>query len=216
VSEVVKGRGYDNSRRQAQTRATRAAVITAARDLFVQRGYPTVTVDAIAGTAAVPIATVYRLFGSKRGILSAVLDVTFGGDDEPIAFHERPEVKAALADPDPGRLLDEFARIGRELLDRSAPIQHVLASAATVDTEAADLLALARGQRLTGQTRIIQSLADRQALAEELTVARAADVIYTLMSPEVHRTLTTERGWTPQEYETWLATTLRATLLKAT
>jgi AcrR family transcriptional regulator len=69
----------------------------------------------------------YRLFGSKRGILSAVLDVAFGGVDEPIEFQERPAVRDALAEPDPGRLPDAFARIYRELLDRSAAVQRVFA-----------------------------------------------------------------------------------------
>jgi AcrR family transcriptional regulator len=213
VDEGVKERGYDNSRRQAQTRATKAAVVSAARDLFVRRGYPATTVDAVAEAAAVPIATVYRLFGSKRGILSAVLDVAFGGDDQPVAFHERPAVQAALADADPGALLDAFAHIARELLDRSAPIQHVLASAATVDAEAAELLATTRSQRLLGQSRIVQALAGRGALAHGLTDTSAADIVYTLMSPDVHRILTAERHWTRDEYETWLASTLRAVLL---
>ncbi|HEV7647652.1 MAG TPA: helix-turn-helix domain-containing protein [Actinophytocola sp.] len=213
MGEGVKGRRYDNTRRQAQTRATKAAVITAAQDLFVQRGYPAATIDAIAEAASVPVATVYRLFGSKRGILSAVLDVAFGGDDQPIAFHERPAVRAALADPDPGRLLDAFSHLARELLDRSASIQHVLVSAATVDPEAADLLATARSQRLLGQSRVIQALADRRALREGLTVAQGADIFYTLVSPEVHRILTIERRWTPSAYEIWLTATLRATFL---
>ncbi|MPZ95874.1 MAG: TetR family transcriptional regulator [Propionibacteriales bacterium] len=214
MAKAVKRR-YDNSRREAQTRATRADVITAARQLFVVRGYHATTIDAVADAATTPLATVYRLFGSKRGILSAVLDVSFGGDDEPIAFRDRPAVQAAMAEPDPGVLLDAFARICRELLDRSAPIQHVLASAATTDDEAADLLATTRRQRLLGQSRVVQALADRDALAEGLAEKEAADVVYTLMSPEVHRILTVERGWRPDRYERWLATALRALLLPA-
>lgn len=213
MTEYVKRRRYDNSRRQAQTRATRAEVITTARRLFVERGYPATTIDAIADAASTPIATVYRLFGSKRGILSALLDVSFGGDDEPIAFNERPAIQAALSESDPDRLLDAFARICRELLDRSGPIQNALASAAMVDAEAADLLAITRKQRLVGQSRIARLLADRGALTPGLTEADAADIVYTLMSPETHRTLTVERGWSGDRYEQWLATALRALLL---
>jgi AcrR family transcriptional regulator len=213
MAKAVKRRRYDNSRRQAQTRATRADVITAARQLFVERGYPATTIDAIADAATTPLATVYRLFGSKRGILSAVLDLSFGGDDEPIAFQDRPAVQAALAEPEPGGLLDAFAHICRDLLDRSAAIQHVLASAAAVDAEAADLLAITRRQRLLGQSRVVRALADRDALAKGLAEMDAADIVYTLMSPEVHRILTVERGWSPDRYERWLATALRALVL---
>ena len=131
----VKSRGYDNTRRQAQVRRTRAEVVAAARDLFVQRGYAATTIEAIGEAAATPLATVYRLFGSKRGILAAVLDTSFVGDDEPIAMHERPAVRAAFAETDPRRLLTGFAHVCRELLDRSAPIQQVLRGAATADEQ---------------------------------------------------------------------------------
>jgi AcrR family transcriptional regulator len=211
MAKDVKRRRYDNSRRQAQARATRMDVVAAGRRVFVERGYPATTIDAIAEAAATPLATVYRLFGSKRGILSAVLDIAFGGDDEPVAFQDRPAVQEALAEPEPGKMLDAFAHICRELLDRSAPIQHVLASAAAVDAEAAELLATIRRQRHDGQSRVVQALAERDALS--LSHAEAADTVYTLMSPDVHRILTTERGWSADHYEHWLATALRALLL---
>lgn len=213
MAEDVKRRRYDNSRRQAQARATRADVVAAARRLFVERGYPATTIDAIGGAANTPLATLYRLFGSKRGILAAVLDVAFGGDDEPIAFGDRPAVQDALAEPDPQRLLEAFAKICRELLDRSAPIQHVLRSAADVDPEAAEVLATTAQQRLVGQSRIARALAQRNALADGIGEADAADVIYALMSPEVHRILTVERDWSADHYEQWLAGTLCALLL---
>lgn len=216
MAGAVKKRTYDNSRRLAQTRATRVDVIAAAQRLFEEHGYPATTIETIAETSGTPIATVYRLFGSKRGILSAVLDVAFGGDDEPVAFHHRPAVRAALAETDPSALVDTFARICRELLDRSAALQHLLTSAAAVDDEAAQQLAVTREQRHIGQSRIARALAERDALADELTEADAADVIYALMSPEVHRILTVERGWRPDRYERWLATALRAQLLSTT
>jgi hypothetical protein len=46
-----------------------------------------------------------------------------------------------------------------------------------------------------------------------LTQPRATDIIYTVMSPEVFRILTVERGWSEDEYEAWLARTLRTQLL---
>jgi AcrR family transcriptional regulator len=209
----VKTRPYDNSRRQARVRATRQEVLTAARDLFLERGYPPTTVEAIAEASDTPVATVYRLFGSKRAILSAVLDVAFGGDDEPIAFGDRPAVRDAFAQADANALIDGFARIGRELQERAAAIQHVLAGAAAVDAEAAEQLVITRQQRLTGQSRVAAELARRNALASGLTEAEAADLIYVFMSPEVYRILNAERGWSPKRYEVWLATTLRRALL---
>ncbi|MFD0331913.1 hypothetical protein ACFQZC_36540 [Streptacidiphilus monticola] len=82
-----------------------------------------------------------------------------------------------------------------------------------VDPEAAAQLETTNRQRLEGQSRIAGVLADRGALAEDVDQRRAADLIYLLMSPEVHRILTVERGWSPEAYERWLATSLRASLL---
>jgi AcrR family transcriptional regulator len=167
----------------------------------------------IGEAADVPLATVYRLFTSKRGILQAVLEVSFVGDDQPIPLHERPTAQAAAGEEDPERLLAGFTRLCREVLDRSAPMQHVLRTAAVVDPDAAQLLSTFMRQRLAGQARVAEALKARNALANGITERQALDVIYTLMSPEVHRLLTVERKWTADEYERWLASTLCATLL---
>jgi AcrR family transcriptional regulator len=211
MAEDVKRR-YDNSRRQAQVRATRVKVIQAATRLFVDLGYPATTIDAVAEAADTPPPTLYRLFGSKRGLLAAVLDTAFGGDDEPISFVERPAVRAALAEPDPTAMLDLFARIVRDFMQRSSAIQHVLTTAAYVDAEAAELLADIRRQRLTGQSRIVAALEARGALDPDLPASQAADVVYMLLSPDVHRILTVERGWDADWYERWIARCLRTLL----
>jgi TetR/AcrR family transcriptional regulator, regulator of autoinduction and epiphytic fitness len=211
MTEAVKRR-YDNSRRQAQARATRRTVIEAAKRLFLEHGYPATTIEAIAEAAQVPLPSVYRLFGSKRALVSAVLDTSFGGDDQPVAFGDRPAVRAARDEPDPARMVTAFARIAREFMDRSSAIQHVLATAAQVDPEMAELLAETRRQRHTGQSRIVAALDARGALDPGLGKAEAADIAYALLSPEVHRILTVERGWPADRYERWIARSL-ATLM---
>lgn len=212
MGEPVK-RAYDSSRRHAQVRATRARVITAAHELFVTRGYSATAVEAIAEAAGTPQATVYRHFGGKRGILTAVLDVVFGGDDEPVEYQHRPEVRAALTDPDPAGMLDAFARMHPAVVTRSAPIQQVLAEAAAVDPEAVELLALARHQRHTGQSRIARQLAERGALPDGLSEGDAADIVYALFSPELYRVMVLERGWDNERYGQWLSKALRDALL---
>ena len=213
MTEAVKRR-YDNSRRQAQARATRLRVIEAAQRMFTEYGYPATTIEAIAEAADVPLPTVYRLFGAKRALLTAVLDTSLGGDDRPVAFADRPAVRAARAEPDPVKMVNAFARIIRELMERSSAIQHVLATAAQVDPDAAGLLAEIRRQRHTGQSRIVAALDARGALDPGLEISEAADIVYALLSPEVHRILTVERGWPADRYERWVARSL-ATLVHA-
>ena len=208
-------RPYDASRRQAATHATRREVVQAARHLFLHIGYPATTMAQIADESGVPPATIYRLFGSKRGILKEVLDVAFGGDDEGIEYQNRPEVQAAFAAKDSRAMLDSFARLLRELMGRAGGLQHVLAMSSAVDDEAAEMLETTRRQRHRGQSRIVRDLARRKTLRSGLTQKAATDIVYTVMSPEVYRMLTVERGWSEDDYEAWLARTLRTQLLDA-
>jgi AcrR family transcriptional regulator len=211
MAEAVKRR-YDNSRRLAQVRATRLRIIEAARSLFIEHGYPATTLETVADTADVALPTLYRLFGSKRALLKAVLDTSFGGDDEPIAFRDRPEQRQALAQPDPTSLVRSFARICRLFMERSSEMFHVLSTAAQVDPEIAELQGDIRRQRHTGQAGIVAAIADRGALDPELSLSDAQDIAYAALSPEVHRILTVERGWTADQYERWLTRVLSSLL----
>jgi AcrR family transcriptional regulator len=201
-------RPYNNSRRQAQSRATSLRIVQTAKALFIEQGYPATTLEAIADAADTSLPTLYRLFSSKRALLKAVLDHSFGGDDQPVAFGDRPEVKAARSQPDPVSLIRAFARIGRDFMERSSAIMHVLATAAQVDPEVAELLTEIRRQRHQGQSRIVAALSDLDALDPHLELPQAVDITYVALSPDVHRILTVERGWTADQYERWIVRSL--------
>ena len=198
---------------QARTRRTRAAVVDAARALFLERGYAATTVDAISERSDTPQATVYRLFGSKLGILKALLDASIGGDDRPVTMAGRPSVRTMLADPDPHRQIAAFAAVVCEVMVRAAPVHRILADAARSDPAAAELLGEIARQRLEGQRQVARSLARNQALRAGVKDRDAADVIHALASPEVHGLLVFDRGWSPERYQKWLADTLAGQLL---
>jgi AcrR family transcriptional regulator len=210
----VKGRrSRDRKAGQARTRLARAAVIQAARALFLERGYAATTIGAISDRSDVPPATVYRLFSSKLGILKALLDVSIAGDDEAVALTDRPRARALFADPDPRSQLSGFAGACREINSRSAPVYRILVSAASSDPEAAVLLAEYTRKRQQGQGQIARSLAHAGALRPDLRERDAADIIHALMSPEVYRLLVGDRSWHPDRYQQWLADTLASQLL---
>jgi AcrR family transcriptional regulator len=213
MGTTVKGRAYDGSGRRSGARATKAAVVSTAHRLFVEHGYPATTVNRIADEAEVGAATVYRLFGSKRALLKEVLDVALGGDDEAVEVQHRPELRAAFDAETPAAMLAAFVHVLRLTLERSAPLQHVLLTSAAVDPEAAELLEVTRQQRHTGQSRIVAALGRSGDLRPGLEVTDAADVVYALMSPELFRILTIERGWSLDAYEAWLAGSLCDQLL---
>jgi TetR/AcrR family transcriptional regulator, regulator of autoinduction and epiphytic fitness len=210
--ERVTRRGYDNTRRREAVRVTRLRVIGAAKTLFLDNGYPATTIEAIAEASGAAVPTVYRLFGTKRGLLKEVLDTSLVGDDEPVPFGERAAVKAALGAGDAGALIDAFAVICREVKNRATAIHQVLATAAVVDSDAAQLLAELRTQAHTGRSRIVAALRRLDALDPVLTRREAEDIVYTCLSFEVAHILTVERGWSDAQYEAWIARSLRTLL----
>jgi AcrR family transcriptional regulator len=204
ATDVKRRRSHDGEGRQARTRLARAAVVEAARVLFLERGYAGTTIETISDLSDVPPATVYRLFSSKLGILTALLDVSIAGDDEAVALEDRPHVRALLADRDPENQLSGFAGIIRGIMSRAEPVHRILVSAAGSDPHAAALLAEQTRQRQQGQAQIARSLARAGALRPKLRERDATDIIHALMSPEVYRLLVCDRGWHAERYEQWL------------
>ena len=216
MTAVAKPRSSpDGKSGQARTRLARAAVVQAARALFLERGYAATTVEAISAASDVPPATVYRLFSSKLGILKALLDVSIAGDDEAAPLTDRPSVRTLLADPDPRNQLSGFAGITRGIMTRTEPVYRILVSAAGSDPDAAALLAQQTRHRQRGQAQIARVLARAGALRPDLRERAAADIIHALMSPEVYRLLVGDRGWRPERYEQWLKGILIDQLLPA-
>jgi hypothetical protein len=62
-------------------------------------------------------------------------------------------------------------------------------------------------------TMAASSFREQGILRPGLTVTRAADILWLYVGPWAYRVLVTERGWTPDEYQTWLAGTLYTQLM---
>ncbi len=206
--DVKRDPPTQGGRGQARTRFARRAVVTAARTLFLERGYAGTTIDGISSLADVPPATVYRLFASKLGILKALLDTAIAGDDQPVAVQERPNIAQLFGEPDPTKLLAGFAGVTTAINQRTSDVYRILVGAAGSDPAAAELLDEIQQQRDRGQGEIARALARAGTLRADLQEDRAVDLIHALMSPEVYRLLVVDRHWTPEQYEHWLATTL--------
>jgi AcrR family transcriptional regulator len=206
-------RAYNSTRRQAQARQTRQQIADAARALFIQRGYAGATIDAIALEAGVARETIYSVFGSKRKILSHLLDISVGGDAEPVRILERPEPQAVLQERDQRRQLRMFASSIMVIMERVSPIFEIMRIAAKTEPDIAELLQLSLTRRWQNMETMVQHVAANGPLRAGLTNAQAADIVWTLSSAEVFRLLTVDRGWSSEEYIEWLADSLIRLLL---
>ncbi|MGK2851744.1 MAG: TetR/AcrR family transcriptional regulator [Candidatus Limnocylindrales bacterium] len=201
-------RRYASPRRSAAAAATRTAILDAALELFLERGYVSTTMEAIARRSQVSPKTVYAAVRNRRGLIAAVLDRAIAGDEEPVAIADRPWVAAMRASPEPNERLVILAREGARILRRRADIDAVLDRAALVDGEAAALAERTREERRVGQGVLL-----RLALAPQAVDDAAADTLFALGSPEVYRTLTGSRGWTHEAFEDWYVELLRRIFL---
>jgi TetR/AcrR family transcriptional regulator, regulator of autoinduction and epiphytic fitness len=207
-------RPYVSQVRDEQARRTRLAIVTAARELFLARGYAATTIDAIAAAAQVSRRTVFNAAGGKVELLKLALDWSITGDDEPVALADRPAVKAIQAERDPARALQLWADMVAAIAVRVAPIAAVLYAAADVDPEAAEMLAAEAGNRMFGAAAFVSHLAALDGLAAGVSQQHAADQCWALMDGHMYQLLVLQRGWTAEEYSRWLSGTLAATLLR--
>ncbi|MGE5376709.1 MAG: TetR/AcrR family transcriptional regulator [Bacteroidota bacterium] len=206
-------RKYDSSRRQAQARQTRLQIVEAARVLFLERGYAGTSIEAIAEKACVAPETIYATFKNKRNVLSFLFDISIGGDDEDIRLLDRPDPQAVLKETDQHRLLTLFARDITKILQRAAPVFEILRIAAKTEPEIAELVQSLVRERLANMNMVAKKVAENGPLREGLTRVHAAELIWSMTSPELYLLLTRDLHWTDEQYTHWLTDTLIRLLL---
>lgn len=205
MAEERAKRKYDSRRRLQQAAVTRRSILDAAQLLFERDGYVATTMEAIAGEAGVALKTVYSAFTTKSGLLRALWDLLLKGDvhDAPVAA--RPWYVEMLEEPDPEAQLRLNARNARMVRTRIGPLLGVIRSAAGVDPDSAALWDLIQRDFYENQRTLVATIHERGGLRADLDVTRAADILWTLNHPDVWLLLVGERGWTPEQFETWFA-----------
>jgi AcrR family transcriptional regulator len=202
-------RPYHSPARRRQAEQTRARILAAARDLFRSAGYAGTTLEAIASSAEVSAKTVEAAFGSKRGVLAALVD--------PLASAGPPRelVDQIRAARDPRHRLRLVAELTRRAYEASVPEFELMRGAAAVAPEVMAVARQVESRRRANQARLASYLDERGLLRSDLAPDEATDIIWALTSYDVYRALIGERHWPPGRYETWLAETLAAALLRA-
>jgi AcrR family transcriptional regulator len=214
MSEPVKPtRRYDSPRRRKQAADTRRDILDAAERLFTAQGFAATTMAAIAGEAGVALKTVYLAFDTKSGLLRELWHLLLRGDSEGAPVRERQWYQDVLAERDPVRQLRLNARNSRIVKERAGSLLAVIRSAAPLDPETAVLWNRIEHEFYDNQRAIVETLHERSALAPELDVTRATDILWTLNHPDVWALLVGTRGWTPAQYEDWFGATSCAQLL---
>lgn len=206
MGDVKPRRRYHSPRRAAQSAATRAAIVASARRLFAEQGYASTSIEAIARDAQVAVQTIYAIFGSKRAMLSALLDTLEQQVDLPKMLGELRAATSPLAQL---RLIVHFNRL---LWEHGSDIVAIIRGAGDSHADLADMDREGEGRRRAGQRPLIDAWAATGALRHALDPDQAADILWTLTSPDIYRMLVNESGWRGDDYEAWLTEALARAL----
>lgn len=212
IGRAVK-RKYDATGRRARAEAARQRIVAAARDLFESSGYAATTMEAVAEAAQVSVETVYKAFGSKLALLQRVIDFNLAGDSAEVPLAERSLFMEVRVEPDQVRQVELLARNARIVLERAGPLQWAIRVAAEHEPDLSEVVARYNAMRLRTMRTFIEWIAERGRLRDDMAVDQAALTYWTLSSTEVHHFLRGLGGLSADDYESWLATSLKALLL---
>jgi AcrR family transcriptional regulator len=205
-------RPYDATRRRAQARETQRSVLRAAHDLFVEQGYGRTTIAQVAERAGVSPETIYATFKNKATLLHRTWDVTIGGDDDEVPFHERPEVMAIRGEPDLARRFMLHARFSTATARRMTPFVRSVRGAAASEESAAAMAAEMDRQRLAGMTVMAEEAAATGQL--KVSTEECRDLIWAMTDGHLWHELVVERGWSDEQYAAWVGTMWVAALVR--
>jgi AcrR family transcriptional regulator len=195
-----------STHRQRQAKTTRDLIVAESQALFLEQGYICTTIDIIAERSGVAVSTVYAIFGSKRGILRAIRDT----------WHARTHIREVLNNSQqstsPAERLDQLAAATRQQWELGAEVTAIYTGAAAADPTAAAELNEALAGRRKGLQNFTKNLESH--LRSGLNASQAAAILQALCMPEVYDELVRHSGWSADQYQTWLASTLKRQLLE--
>src|SRR5690349_3233958 len=193
-------RRYHSPRRAEQALATRRAVLDAARDLFVRKGYLATTVADIAREARVAVDTVYATVGRKPALLREVLETAISGTDQAVPAEQRDYVARVRAAPTAAGKIEAYVSGLVELQPRLAPVYLALRDAAATDPDSAALWREISGRRARNMRAFAADLRATGELRTDLSDDEIADIVWSMNGPEYWTLLVSDRGWSAEQF----------------
>ena len=204
-------RRYDASRRRQAADRTRQAILDAALELFTGQGYAATPMTAIAQRAGVALDTVYASVGRKPELARLLIETAISGSSQAVPAEERDYVRAIRAAADAETKIGIYASAMRGIAGRLAPVLSIVQQAAPAEPELAALWRQIADRRAANMRRFAADLAVVASL--RVDPGDAADIIWATNAPELYQLLVSQRGWSPERYERFLADTWRRLLL---
>ncbi len=188
--------------------SARLRILDAANRLLLERGYHGVGLEVVAREAGVTRQTVYNTFGSKSGLLGAMVarQEEMAGLPQVLqtVVHEVDGVAMLTA------MLDAVVTVEPLVY----PYSRLVYAARLEDPVAAQLWQSRMASRRAGMALVFARLASDGSLREGITVEEAAEIAWAIASPHQYEYLVIDRGWRIERYREHLEDTIAARLLK--
>lgn len=196
------------SRRDEYAEETRRAVVAAARELFAATGYSATTVQEIARRARVSPATIYAQCGGKQGLLETLMDEWTAG------ALVREIIDACTQAPTGAEKLEVLADGYRKIYEASGDIVRIVTDAATSAPTAADFLKTANTRHHEALLEIVAQIRAAGDLADGLSDADAARMIFFHFRYEQLTLAIDDFGWGETRARDWLRERVALAILR--
>ena len=206
-------RGYHSPMRAESAERTRRAIVAAARELFLERGYTATSLRDAAGAAGVARPTVAAAFGSKPALLRQIVDEALAGDDEPVPVAQRPWFAPVWQATSPAGVLDAYADVCVLVNARTARLFEVVHRAAGDSPELTELWATLEGNRRIGAGGVVNHARTLGPIRDDVDLDHVADALWTLNDPALYARLVLEKGWSEADYRRFLSGQMAAAVL---
>ncbi|WP_432824801.1 TetR family transcriptional regulator [Dactylosporangium sp. CA-092794] len=184
MAALNSGREYHAPRRVAQATATREAIVDAAGRLFARHGYAATAMAAVAEEAGVAAKSVYGV-ADKAGLLLLAVerDAAAGGTEDAL-----------------------------EALLRRYPLLRAFEEAAAAEPVLREPWRRHERHRRAEVKRLVRAAAEAGRLRPGLTVGRATDTLWALVTWHAVALLVEQRGWSRAKLTAWLEQQVDAVL----
>jgi AcrR family transcriptional regulator len=189
-----------------KTRSTADAILDAAIELFVEQTAE-ITLEDVARRAGVSRQSVYLHFGSRTGLLIAMVQHMDAGQDLSgllARVYEAPDAVSALS-----ALVDVHAEYH--------PVAYPVARVLMIGRHQDAAMSAAWDDRMRARRAlcrtVVEGLAREGALSADWRIEAAADILTAQTSWQLWEQLVVDLGWSKRRYRQTLLAVLRRTLL---
>ncbi|WP_410604693.1 TetR/AcrR family transcriptional regulator [Amycolatopsis sp. lyj-90] len=202
-----RGDSARKGRRSEYAQLTRQAILDAARELFVRKGYFDTKVEEIALIARVAPATVYAVGGGKHGLLRTLIESGTTAEDI-------TEILARIKSiTEPRELIGFIVHATRGKFEQWSGLMRQVVAAAPREPSVREVLQIAHDSMRGGLALTARRLADMGALREGVEASHATDLLWLHLCDAAYFIRTDDLGWSLEESETWLNEALPCALL---